>query len=356
MTEMLDPVFSGIKSTSPETQWIYLSTAAGMMRLYPWASNDHYPESWDPREAIFYTVAEPTANPSFAGRWTPPYVDFAGAGWMVTYSTPVLDKQSNFRGIMSHDITIGSLKQAALDTRVHNNVGYGFLIDSSGNMIAHPTYGAKAQAEKGTTDNLNLLTVGTPQFRDGINKMLSKQPGIAHFVDEQGQMQLLAYAPVEAINWNLGVVVPWAEVVKPATDMRNRALAIALLVVMVVVGVALLLTRGIVQPLRQLLAAVDQVRTKGQANMLTTATFTEFNELSEAFNNMAGAVRQRQKNLQSQVQELKIQIDSQLSRVQIDSIVETDYFKHLEVNAERLRQHVKTMNETAVVVATTPTP
>lgn len=36
-----------------------------MMRLYPWASNDHYPDSWDPREIIFYSVAAPENNPTF---------------------------------------------------------------------------------------------------------------------------------------------------------------------------------------------------------------------------------------------------------------------------------------------------
>jgi hypothetical protein len=65
-TEALDPIFSAIKQVSEETQWIYLTTSDGMMRLYPWASNDHYPDSWDPREIVFYSVAAPENNPTLS--------------------------------------------------------------------------------------------------------------------------------------------------------------------------------------------------------------------------------------------------------------------------------------------------
>lgn len=347
-TEALDQVFAGIKTTSPETQWIYLSTKDGMMRLFPWASNDQYPDKWDPREVVFYTVAEPAFNPALDGQWTAPYVDFAGAGWMVTYSTPVLDKNRQFLGIMSQDITIDALKRLALDTRVLNNAGYGFLIDVNGDVIAHPKYGADASADaqsnKGDQDKVNLLKTGTPDFRLAVRDMLAKPSGTARFTSEDGKEQLLVYSRVDAIDWDLGVVVPYEEVIRPAIDMRNRALAIAGLVMLVVILISFLLTRQITRPLRQLMQRVNQLREKGQADNLALNSFSEINELSGAFNVMATAVRDREQNLKSQVRELKIQIDSQLNRDQVASITETDYFKRLEVNAERLRQNVKTVN------------
>ncbi|HSD82448.1 MAG TPA: cache domain-containing protein [Anaerolineae bacterium] len=339
-TENLNAIFESIKAVNSDTQWIYLTTADGMMRLYPWASNDNYPQDWDPRQVIFYTVAAPAGNPTLQPQWTPPYVDFAGAGWMVTLSAPVLDAKSNFLGVMSHDITIKQLKDIALNTTVLNGTGYGFLIDQNGGVIAHPKYEAQL-ASKGTEGNISLLTEGSADFQALVQRMVNGEAGLGTFEDPTAGEQILVYQPIPAIGWRLGVVVPHATVLAPVTEMRNRALVVTALLIGLATALAFLLTRQIHRPLLKLMEGVRQMSEHGQADQIEVRSFIELDTLAQSFNEMAASVFERHTSLQAKVNELTIKIDAHRQKEQVDSIVESDYFKHLEITAERLRNQLK---------------
>lgn len=338
-TESLDTAFAAVKSISPDTQWIYMTTPDGMMRLFPWASNDHYPDNWDPREIIFYTVADPENNPQLTPQWTPPYVDYAGAGWMVTASVPMLAENGEFLGIMSHDITIDSLKQIALEISVLDGVGSGFLIDNEGKVIAHPAYQDES-ASKGTQEDVNLLQVGSDGYVALIQQMVDGRQGLGYYTDEAGE-SLLVYAPVPNTGWSLGVSIPRENVIAPAMEMRNRAIVVTAVMVATAVLLAIFLTRLIHQPLLQLLQGVQQVAAARKADEIQVNSFAEFNHLAHAFNEMASHVWERESQLKAKVAEMRIEIDTQRKQQRVDSIVETDFFKRLEANANRLRADVR---------------
>jgi hypothetical protein len=338
-TEQLDSTFAAIKAISPDTQWIYMTTPEGMMRLYPWASNDSYPDNWDPREIPFYTVAAPENNPEMKPAWTDPYVDYAGAGWMVTASAPILDTDGQFLGVMSHDVTIDSLKDIALQISVLDGGGTGFLIEDSGKVIAHPAY-QDADASKGTEEDISLLTVGSPAYQALIQKMVNGREGLGYYRDDTGEL-LLVYAPVSATGWSLGISIPRENVIAPAMAMRNRAIAITAVMVIMAVILAIILTKLIHKPILQLLHGVEQVSGAQKADVIQVNSFAEFNDLAQAFNDMAFRVWERESKLKAKVAKLRIEIDTQHKQERVDSIVETDFFKRLEANVNKLRADVR---------------
>jgi hypothetical protein len=339
-TEGLDTSFGAIKAVSPDTQWIYLTTAEGMMRLYPWASNDHYPDGWDPREIIFYTVAEPENNPSLETTWTPPYVDFAGAGWMVTVSTPILGSSGNFMGVMSHDITIQSLKDVALTINVLDGVGYGFLIDGEGNVIAHPDY-QEIDAGEGTQETANLLRTGTTDFQVLVRNMVAGENGLGYYEDEGAEANILVYAPISSIDWSLGIVVPRTEVIAPAMAMQGRAGLITVVLLLAAAAIAILLAQRINRPVTRLMQGVHQLSAERRPDNIEVNSFRELKELAHAFNEMTAKVWERERSLKKTVAELRIEIDVQRSQKEIHALTETEYFQYLERNADRIRQDVR---------------
>ena len=346
LTEQLDTVFSSIKSISPDTQWIYMTTTDGMMRLYPWASNDHYPDNWDPREIVFYTVAEPSNNPQLQPQWTAPYVDFAGAGWMVTASMPMVAEDGEFLGIMSHDVTINSLKEIALSINVLDGAGYGFLIDPEAKVIAHPDF-LDEDASKGTQEETSLLSLGSAEYRNLIGQMVAGMSGLGYYGNDNGD-SLLVYAPIPETGWSLGISVPREEVIAPAIDMRNRAVAVTVVLVVIAVALAVLLSHFIHRPVVQLLQGVQQVAEDNQqADEISVNSFDEFEHLAIAFNKMASKVWERERNLKQKVADLRIEIDQNKKKKRLDSIVETDFFKRLELNVNQLRADVRTVPSSA---------
>jgi hypothetical protein len=339
-SEGLDTIFASIKESSPNTQWIYFTSVDGMMRLYPWASNDAYPEAWDPRAVIFYTVAEPGANPELAPRWTTPYVDFAGAGWMVTISVPVVDANQQLFGIMSHDITTAQLNSIVAEAAPPGGDSYGFLIDQFGRVIAHPEY-LPHDAKKGDESTSNLLALGTPSFRALVERMVAGETDYGYFVDEQNNQQLLAFSTIPETGWSFGMVVPRTTVLASVIETRNEALIIGALMIVVASVVAVLLTRQIYQPIRQLLAGVRELsaeRMGEQAPRVEVAAFSELQRLADAFNEMAATIWRRETRLEAKVALFSIEVDTRAQSQQVESIVEGEYFKYLERNAEQLRR------------------
>jgi methyl-accepting chemotaxis protein len=284
-------------------------------------------------------VADPENNPQLTPQWTPPYVDFAGAGWMVTASAPILDANGEFMGVMSHDVTIESLKQIALEINVLNGVGAGFLIDNEGKVIAHPAYQDES-ARKGTQEDVNLLQQGSADYVTLIQQMVAGQQGLGYYTDTTGE-SLLVYAPIPNTGWSLGVTIPRENVIAPAMTMRNRAIVVTAVLVATAVLLAIFLTRLIHKPLLQLLQGVQQVAAARKADEIQVNSFAEFNDLAQAFNEMASHVWERESQLKAKVAEMRIEIDTQRKQERVDSIVETDFFKRLEANASRLRADVR---------------
>jgi HAMP domain-containing protein len=333
----IDTIFSGIRSVNEDTVWIYLTTTDGMMRIYPWGSNDIYPDGWDPRDKDFYKVAA-LDNPNRETRWTPAYVDYAGAGWMVTVSTPLHAQDGTFLGVMSHDITIDTLQQIAFTITVLDGDGYGFIIDRQGKVIAHPDY-LLDNSPQGDLSQENLLEKGQPDYQALISQMSAGSSATGYFRDPvTGEEMLLAFAPINTNGWSLGVAVPQRIVVQPANQMRVNAILAAMVVIGLAALLAVVLSRQIHRPLQQLLTGVRQVSERDHADEITVSTFNEIATLAAAFNEMAAKVYQRVETLKTTVAELRIEIDQQKKAKQVAEITDTDYFRDLQQNAAKLRR------------------
>src|SRR5690606_17892284 len=114
-----------------------------------------------------------------------------------------------------------------------------------------------------------------------------------------------------------------------------------LLLVATAVALAIVLSRLIHKPVLQLLQGVQQISQEQKADEIALSSFDEFNRLASAFNEMASRVWERESRLKAKVAEMRIEIDAQRKQQRLESIVETDFFKRLEVNASRLRANVK---------------
>ena len=152
---------------------------------------------------------------------------------------------------------------------------------------------------------------------------------------------LLVYAPIPETGWSLGISLLRETVIAPAIAMRNRAIVITVTLVTVAVIFAVVLSHLIHKPVRQLLQGVRQIAEDRRADEVHVRSFEEFDQLAQALNEMAAKVWERERKLKARMAEMRIEIDSQRKQQQIDSIVETDFFKRLETNARQLRSQIK---------------
>lgn len=87
-----------------------------------------------------------------------------------------------------------------------------------------------------------------------------------------------------------------------------------------------------------------------EAGFFTENDKRQLNKLAEiasiAIDN-ALQVRDREEALQSQIRELKIEIDRAKLATQVNEVVQTDYFQHLQANASKMRERYNKLNDDA---------
>jgi hypothetical protein len=127
----LTPVVRAAYRSYPYS-WSYVTTAEGMMMIYPFLTLDEAVNNNPPTEQTYYRHAD-FGNRS-AG-WTPPYLDLVGAGMMVTASTPAYDGDT-LLGVVSHDITLAQLSESVLGLLTRDVGGIAWLVDRNGLVIA----------------------------------------------------------------------------------------------------------------------------------------------------------------------------------------------------------------------------
>lgn len=131
----LSATFRAIRQQSPETPWVYYTSARHFVYLYPRVAPLSYFYSPDLEEQEMFQAGLPSANPHRTSYWTSIYEDSAGQGSMVTVSKPVYD-HDHFYGVVSTDLTQRTLarmldKQPIPHTSVH-------LVDRQGATVANP--------------------------------------------------------------------------------------------------------------------------------------------------------------------------------------------------------------------------
>jgi len=129
--ERLTPVVRAAFHSFPYS-WSYVTTASGMMLLYPFLTLEEAVNNQFPTQQTFYQHAD--FHNRTAG-WTPPYLDLAGAGMMVTVSTPAYDGDT-LLGVVSHDVTLGDLSRSLLESVAGDVAGTAWLVTGRGLVIA----------------------------------------------------------------------------------------------------------------------------------------------------------------------------------------------------------------------------
>ncbi len=260
VTESLNPIFEVIRSSNIGTQWIYLTLAEGMMRLYPWHPNS-YPVDWEPQTIVFYTVADGNNNPERESVWTAPYNDYAGAGLMVTNSVPIYHG-GTLVAVMSHDFVIADLQREVLGFEVGKE-GFAFLLDSDGDIIAHKDY---APEDTPLGEELNIkLAEEEEAMVPVVVDMLSEKEGTQIIVDELGDEWVSVYTRIPTTDWHLGLMQPRREIIEPALNISRQLTFGAVGLVVLALFVSVGLARGISRPMAQLSEAAREIESSVDA-------------------------------------------------------------------------------------------
>ncbi|MHC1727594.1 MAG: response regulator [Syntrophobacteraceae bacterium] len=132
----LNPDFRATLATINDAAWVYYTSAADFINIYPWVSSTRFKFSKELQTHEFFKLGTPEKNPQRKVYWTEVYVDEYGKGLMTTCGAPIYD-QDRFLGTVAIDLTVDLLN--TIVKKFHPQSGEMFLVNHLGQILAHPS-------------------------------------------------------------------------------------------------------------------------------------------------------------------------------------------------------------------------
>lgn len=178
------------------------------------------PEGYDPVERGWYqqAAAEKTVIV------TDPYWDVITNQMCTTIAVPVYIKDE-LAAVIGLDVTLGTVTDLTGSISYDEGV-YGFLVDSSGQYVAHKNKQFEPSEEKAVAVRDQM-----PELDD---LMSGKKSEVLKLTDYDGSQCYFAAAGIEGSSWKLGVAAPTANARKSLVTMIVVAVLIALVIIVLV--------------------------------------------------------------------------------------------------------------------------
>ena len=289
----LDVMFKQLKSNSPEYAWIYMGfEEQGMFRCYPFNEWDNL--SYNPTARPWYIQAV-NENTTV---YTEPYMDAAGLGLMITIAKPVHFSNGTLIGVVACDLTIQSIQENILDTKILET-GYAFLIDSSGSTVSHPDLSGV-----GTNTIITNYALESSGFSGILTQMQANEEGTGIYTKDEVEW-FINYNTISSTGYQFAVVVPKSEIIAPAMSIRDRIKTLIntqVVILIIVLGAAVVaigvtsnyVSKRIVTPitnLTKMMNFVSQGSISREIPMEASSARDEITILTDSFQNLITMLR-----------------------------------------------------------------
>ena len=280
--------------------WQYVALENGLVATFPGHGN--YPADFDVREREWYQ-AQKRAK---ALLWSPLHTDVATGIAMINVTMPLIDNAGEFLGVSGIDVRLSGLLQslqvpikfeynseiilAALTGETAGGLQDLLVFAESENQRHQTNWRDKPQPQRLALDNPN-------QYRAIIAELNNGRSGHAR-VSRNGKDYLCLYENLHAQRGGvLMMFVPIENLLDPAIRSAEHALLsteryinslipFATLLIGFIVVIAFVGSRRFVQPIKELVAAVERVSDGDFSVRVNTKTGDEFAQLGNAFNAM----------------------------------------------------------------------
>jgi phosphoserine phosphatase RsbU/P len=245
-----------------------------------------YEETYDLMD--WYLVPAQLGHPI----WSEPYFDESGGDIvMTTYSVPIFRDQGPRRtllGVITADVSLDWLRHQVGKIAMYHS-GYAFLVSASGAFVSHPDHRLIMRESVFSLAE----AAGSPQLRAIGQAMVRGGEGFARLPDFLlGKPAWLAYTPMPATGWSMGVIVPEDELFSDLSHLGRMVALLGgggfclLLVVIVVISTS------ITRPLGRLAATASEIA-RGNLDIPAPAIGSrdEVGVLARSFDQMRLALR-----------------------------------------------------------------
>ncbi|MBU0674031.1 MAG: response regulator [Proteobacteria bacterium] len=240
-------------------------------------------------------------NPWRLPFWTTVYYDPGATAWMVSRVTPG-DYQGRWVVTGGQDVEISDLINRATANPIMEGT-WNYIVDTQGNLIAHPDLTAKIAQAGG---NLQVNQLGDQRLIEMVKAVLNSKDKNTHTLELPELDIFLGVTQISGPGWYFVTVYPkrliTAQILPTARIFLLVGFATLLLELLIM---ATILRRRIAIPIAQAVSATEQISHGDFKVRLNSERNDELGILAASVNRMAEEVGERDATLTRQFNELK---------------------------------------------------
>ncbi|XGW00348.1 MAG: cyclic nucleotide-binding domain-containing protein [Leptolyngbya sp. BL-A-14] len=263
-----------------------------------------------------------TAMQEHKEAWTKPNQKFTTKQFRISSVHPLFDTTTGQPlGVLSVDFYLNQISHF-LQGLKESRTAKIFIVEPSGDLIATSTNDVLVTQQNEKTERLNAVNSQDPLIRAAAKAVQSQyqsfsqvQPNQSFRFSEKGAAYLVYidhFTQVKGLDWLVAIVVPEKAFMREAEQTAQFTLFLGGGVLLLGLGIGLLATRWLVNPLLRLNTAAATLKA-GQFDPASirqeTARTDEIGQLARVFQEMAEVVQSREQSLQSRVQHLMQESD-----------------------------------------------
>lgn len=219
---------------------------------------------FDPRPRRWYQQASQASSATFSD----PYHDAITKELLVTAAAPV--QKGELLGVVGGDLSLKQLSDT-VNSLDFKGLGFAFLINQQGNILAHPD---------------------SQQATQSVKTVFGKEIQLAsnlQFTDASGQDRLVAFFPLKPLGntqWYIGVDIDRELAMAPLYTFRTSAILSTLVGAIATIFLLELLLKQVTRPLQKLRNALFNIA-QGEGDLtqrLSIDSNDELGQLAMAFN------------------------------------------------------------------------
>lgn len=252
----------------------------------------------------------------------------------VALTIPILDRDGRLLSILSGWIDLSSplMLNPVEQARSLGNTGHAELVDSRGMVIA-------------TTESESAPLSPAGHLHYYLRMLSANHVGVDNAPEEtgphQGEMHVMAFAPLTAAHWGIAVGGTEAETLAPVRELETAIFAFGALSFAIIFLATLLGARILVHPVKVLTGAAQQIAAGNLDNSIRLSEGGEIGALAEAFETMRVQLRHSLAEIRAWSDELEARVKERTQA--LESL--NAQLRHEQDERQRLLQHVITAQE-----------
>jgi diguanylate cyclase (GGDEF)-like protein len=266
--------------------------------------------------------------------WTDIYTGFTPGRILISAAQPLYDRQGKLQGVSSADISLFDLKHFLVSHPVSAS-GQIFLMDRSGRLIASSNQDEQAFQMVHTEPKPQRVSVfDRPETRMAAAAQALKlqfqdfrqiQPRSRVRINWQGQPQFVQALPLfqreklgQGLDWIIVTVIPESDVMGEINAGRQMTIGLCLAAAVAVIGLNMLLSRLLTNPIRRLSQASQQITQGHPSHWLPSSQIQELSILTDSFNQMSQEIQQSRQQLQEYSRSLEQKVTERTHELQVE--------------------------------------